>query len=63
MSAIKLLSEYFSEDSKRRSAVSMELATKKFRVTTVSETGTAFTTMFTMEDEAEEFAEDWVKPL
>jgi hypothetical protein len=63
MSALKLLSEYFSDDMKRRSTVTMQLDTRKYRVATISENGTAFTTMFDVEDEAEQFAEDWVKPL
>lgn len=63
MSAIKLLSEYFSDDNKRRATVSQDLTSKKIRVTAVSETGSAFTTMFDSEDDAEIFAEDWVKPL
>lgn len=63
MSALKLLSEYYSEDMKRRATVTMELTTKKFRVAVVSETGSAFSTMFDDEDSAEQFAEDWVKPL
>lgn len=62
MSALKLLSEYFSDDMKRRASVTQELDTKKFRVAVVSETGTAFSTMFEVEDDAEQFAEDWVKP-
>lgn len=62
MSALKLLSEYFSEDMKRRASVTQELDSKRFRVAVVSETGTAFSTMFDTEDEAEQFAEDWVKP-
>lgn len=63
MSALKLISEYYSDDMKRRAIVSMELTTKKFRVAAVSDPGTAFTTMFDDEDDAEQFAEDWVKPL
>lgn len=62
MSALKLLSEYFSEDMKRRATVTLELTTRKFRVAVVSETGSAFSTMFDVEDDAEQFAEDWVKP-
>lgn len=63
MSGLKLLSEYYSDDMQRRATVTMELNTKRFRVATVSETGSAFSTMFDMEDDAEQFAEDWVKPL
>lgn len=63
MSALKLLSEYYSDDMKRRATVTLELTTKKFRVATVSDTGSAFSTMFDSEDDAEQFAEDWVKPL
>ena len=62
MSGLKLLSEYFSDDMKRRATVTMELDSRKFRVADVSETGTAFSTIFDEEDAAEEFAEEWVKP-
>lgn len=62
MSGLKLLSEYFSDDMKRRATVTMELDSRKFRVAAVSETGTAFSTIFDEEDAAEEFAEEWVKP-
>ena len=63
MSGLELISEYFSDDMTRRATVTMELATKRFRVTTVSKTGYASSSMFDVEDEAEEFAEEWVKPL
>jgi len=58
----KLLSEYFSDDQKRRSTVSQDLTTRQFRVAVISDTGTAFSTMFETEDDAEVFAEEWVKP-
>ena len=59
----KLLSEYFSDDQKRRSTVSQDLTTRQFRVAVISDTGSAFSSMFETEDAAEEFAEQWVKPL
>jgi hypothetical protein len=59
----KLLSEYSSDDEKRRATVSKDLTTKKYRVAVVSEMGTSFSSMFDDEDSAEQFAEDWVKPL
>lgn len=59
----KLLSEYFSDDQLRRATVSQDLTTRKFRVAVISDTGTGFSSMFELEDAAEEFAEEWVKPL
>ena len=59
----KLISEYFSENEKRRAIVSQDLTNKQFRVAVVSDTGTSFSSMFTLEEDAELFAEDWVKPL
>jgi hypothetical protein len=58
----KLLSEYYSDDQKRRATVSQDLTTRQFRVAVISETGSAFSTMFQVEDDAEHFAEEWVKP-
>jgi hypothetical protein len=58
----KLLSEYFSDDQKRRSTVSQDLTTRQFRVAVISDTGTAFSSMFETEDQAEQFAEEWVRP-
>lgn len=59
----KLLAEYFSDDQKRRSTVSQDLTTRQFRVAVVSDSGSAFSSMYETEEAAEEFAEDWVKPL
>lgn len=58
----KLLSEYFSDDQKRRSTVSQDLTSRQFRVAVISDTGTAFSSMFETEDQAEQFAEEWVRP-
>lgn len=62
MSSYKLISEYFSDDNKRRATVTQELETKRFRVAVVSETGSAFSSMFESEAAAEIFAEEWVQP-
>ena len=59
----KLLAEYFSDDQKRRSTVSQDLTTRQFRVAVVSDSGSAFSSMYETEEAAEEFAEDWVKRL
>lgn len=59
----KLLSEFYSDDQKRRATVSQDLTTRQFRVAVISDTGSAFSSMFETEDAAEEFAEQWVKPL
>jgi hypothetical protein len=60
MAAYKQLSEYFSEDGKRRSSVLKNLDSLKYHVTTISDSGTAFTCVFDIEEDAEQFAEDWV---
>ena len=59
----KLLSEYYSDDQKRRATVSQDLTTRQFRVAVVSDSGSAFSSMFETEDAAEEFAEQWVQPV
>ena len=59
----KLLSEYYSDDQKRRATVSQDLTTRQFRVAVISDTGSAFSSMFEVEDAAEEFAEQWVQPV
>ena len=59
----KLLSEFYSDDQKRRATVSQDLTTRQFRVAVVSDSGSAFSSMFETEDAAEEFAEQWVQPV
>lgn len=61
MSSYKLLSEYYSDDRKRRATVAKDLTSGEFRVTVVSDAGSAFTSMFVDEDSAEIFAEQWVQ--
>lgn len=61
MSSYKLLSEYYSDDRKRRASVAKDLTNGEFRVTVVSDAGSAFTSIFTDEDSAEIFAEQWVE--
>lgn len=62
MSSYKLLSEYFSDDNKRRATVLKDLNSGEYRVTVVSEAGSAFTSIFSDEDSADIFAEEWVQP-
>ena len=58
--AYKEISGYFSDDQKRRSTVMYNLETKKFHVSVVSDSGTSFTSVYDTEEDAEQFAEDWV---
>jgi hypothetical protein len=58
--AYKELSVYFSTDEKRRSTVMMNIDTRKYHVSAVNESGTAFTSVFDTLEAAEQFAEDWV---
>lgn len=60
MTAYKHLSEYYSDNGKRRASVSFDLEAKHYRCTVVSESGSAFTSIFETEDLAEQFAESWV---
>lgn len=60
MSGFKQLSEYFSEDNAKRASVVKELGTGHFVVKLVNDAGSAFSASFEKEDEAEQYAEDWV---
>ena len=59
----KLLSEFSSDDVKRRATVSKDLTSGTYRVAVVSDLGSSFSSMFQTEEEADNFAEDWVNPL
>lgn len=58
--AYKELTTYFSDDQKRRSTVLFNLETKQFHVTVISDSGTSFTSVYDKEEDADQFAEDWV---
>lgn len=58
--AYKELSTYFSKDQRRRSTVLFNLETKQFHVTVTSDSGTSFNSVYDTEEDAEQFAEDWV---
>ncbi len=60
MSGYKQLSDYYSDDSKKTASVIKELGTGRYIVRLVNDAGTAFSTTFDAEDDAEKFAEDWV---
>ncbi len=60
MSAYKQLSEYFSEDTKKRASIVKELGTKRYIVQLINDSGSAFSASFDTEEEAEAYAEDWV---
>jgi hypothetical protein len=55
-----ILSQYFAENSKRESLVEKETETGNYYVRVKSEFGTWFVTMFTSQQEAEDYAEDWI---
>lgn len=60
MTSYKKLSEYYSDDTTRRASVTKDLETGKYRVSVISDSGSAFTSVFDTEDLAEQFAESWV---
>lgn len=60
MSAYKEISEYFSEDNKKRASVIKELGTGRYVVRLINDSGSAFSASFENETAAEEYAEDWV---
>lgn len=60
MSAYKELSEYFSDKSNRRASVIKELGTNKYIVRFINDAGSVFSTTYESEDEAEQYAEEWV---
>ena len=60
MPVYKELSEYISEDGTHRSTVLKNTETKQFVVRAVSDSGSVYTATYDSEEEAEQFAEDWV---
>ena len=60
MTAYKQLSEYFSEDGRKTASVVKELGTNRYVVRLMSDTGSAFSASFETEDDAEQYAEEWV---
>lgn len=58
--AYKQLSEYFSDDGKRKASVVKELGTNKYIVRVVNDSGSAFSASFVSEEDAEGYAEEWV---
>lgn len=60
MKSYKQVSEYYSEDKKRTASIRVELGTKRYVVTVVNDSGSAFTSSFETEEDAEQFAENWV---
>ena len=60
MSGYKQLSEYFSEDQKKTASIVKELGTNKYIVRFKNDAGSIFSSSFDTEDDAEQYAEDWV---
>jgi hypothetical protein len=62
MSALKLLSEYYSDDQTKTAIVykTLDKDLPGYMATVKSDTGSTFSAHFETEDDAEEFAEQWV---
>lgn len=58
--AIKVLSEYFSNDNRRSAKLYVLLPQKEYNVSVMNESGSSFTSMFENINDAEDFAENWV---
>ena len=61
MSGYKQLSEFFSEDNSKTASVIKELGTNRYIVRLKNDAGSAFSASFENEEDAEGYAEDWVK--
>jgi uracil phosphoribosyltransferase len=61
MSGFKQLSEYFSDDHLKTASVIKELGTNHYIVRLKNDAGSAFSASFENEEDAEGYAEDWVK--
>lgn len=59
--AFKQLSEYYSDDKLRRASITKELGTNHYIVQVISDSGSAFSASFITEEDAEGYAEEWVK--
>jgi hypothetical protein len=60
MSGFKQLSEYYSDDTKKRASVIKEIGTNKYIVKLINDSGSVFSATFDNEDDAEGYAEEWV---
>lgn len=60
MSSYKELSQYYSDDTNKKASVVKELGTKSYIVRLTNDSGSSFSTTFDNEEDAEQFAEDWV---
>lgn len=57
---MKELSNYFSENMQRQATVFHIKEEKVFKVVAKTESGSHYSTCFSTEDAAEQFAEEWV---
>lgn len=62
MSAYKQLSEFFSDDGRKKADIVKELGTNRYIVRVTNDAGSVFSATFETEDDAEEYAEAWVTP-
>lgn len=56
----KDVSTYYDEDRRRTATVRLELGTKNWVVSLMNDSGSAFSATFETEEDAEQYAEDWV---
>jgi hypothetical protein len=60
MSALKTISEYYSEDSNERAVVMKDLTLGNYRVVVTNDSGSSFSSTFDTLERAENYAEEWV---
>ena len=61
MSAIKVISEYYSEESHKTAVVLQDLSKSgNYRVVVTNDSGSSFSTSFDTLEHAENYAEEWV---
>jgi hypothetical protein len=61
MTGFKQLSEYFSDDGRKKADIVKELGTSHYIVRVTNDAGSVFSATFQTEDDAEEYAEGWVQ--
>jgi hypothetical protein len=59
--AIKELSKYYSDDQVKTATIYYDMTENLYRVSVLGDTGTGFVALFPTEDDAEIFAEEWVR--
>jgi hypothetical protein len=58
--AIKEMSVFYSDNEKRKAVINKNLESGMFHVVVYNDMGSTFSTVFEREEDAEQYAEDWV---